>query len=333
MSTGRAEPERPTPHRRAATRRAGCDSDGEPEPRGPTGLGRRSWWGVLKRTGKEFQDDKLTDWAAALTYYGVLSIFPALLVLVSILGLAGQSATRPLLENIGTFAPGAAKDVVTAAVRNLQKSQGSAGVAFIAGLVAAVWAASGYIGAFIRAANVIWDVREGRPIWKTLPLRLGLTVLMLVLLAITALAVVLTGPLAKRVGDLIGLGQTAVTIWDVAKWPVLVLIVSFMFALLYWAAPNVRQPGFRWITAGGIVAVVVWIVASLAFAFYVANFGSYNKTYGSVAAVIIFLVWFWISNIAVLLGAEFDAELERGRTIEAGQPPGQEPFLPPRDAP
>ena len=178
---------------------------------------------------------------------------------------------------------------------------------------------------------MIWDVEESRPIWQTILLRLAITLLMLVLLALSALAVVLTGPLARHVGDLIGLGDSVVFIWDIAKWPVLVLIVSFMVAFLYWAAPNVRQPGFRWITAGGILAVLLWIVASAAFALYVAAFSSYNKTYGSVAAVIVFLVWLWISNIAILLGAEFDAELERGRQIEAGHPEEEEPFLPPRD--
>ena len=288
---------------------------------------------MLKRTVGEFRDDNMTDWAAALTYYGVLSIFPALLVLVSVLGLLGQSATQPLVENVGKFAPGAAKDIVTTAIENLQKSRGSAGLALIVGLAAALWSASAYIGAFIRAANVVWDVEEGRPIWKTLPLRLGLTLLMLVLLGITAIAVVLTGPLAEAVGDLIGLSDTFVTVWDIAKWPVLVVIVSLMFALLYWLAPNIRQPGFRWITPGGIAAVLLWIAASLAFAFYVATFGSYNKTYGSVAAVIIFLVWLWISNTALLLGAEFDAEIQRGRKIAAGQPAEKEPFLPPRDEP
>ena len=298
-----------------------------------TKLPRRSWWNVLKRTVKEFREDNLTDWAAALTYYGVLSLFPALLVLVSILGLVGQSATEPLVENVGEFAPGAAKEIVTSAIEDLQKSQNAAGVLFIVGLAAALWSASGYIGAFIRAANVIWDVEEGRPVWKTIPLRLAITLVMLVLLAITAVAVVLTGPLAERVGDLIGLGSTAVTIWDIAKWPVLILIVSIMFAFLYYAAPNVRQPGFRWLSPGGILAVLLWIVASAAFAIYVATFASYNKTYGSIGAVIIFLVWLWISNIAVLLGAEFNAEIERGRQIEAGEPAEKEPFLPPRDEP
>jgi membrane protein len=312
---------------------AGDEARDDRAPDKPTQLQRGSWWAVLKRTVKEFREDNLTDWAAALTYYGVLSLFPALLVLVSILGLVGQSATDPLVENIGKFAPGAAKDIVTSAIENLEKSQGAAGVLFVVGLVGALWSASGYIGAFMRAANAIWDVEEGRPVWKTIPLRLAVTLVMLVLLAITAVAVVITGPLAEWVGDVVGLGSTAVTIWDIAKWPVLILIVSLMFAILYYAAPNVRQPGFRWVSPGGILAVVVWIVASAAFAFYVANFGSYNKTYGSVGAVIIFLVWLWVSNIAILLGAEFNAEIERGRKIEAGHPAEEEPFLPLRDEP
>jgi membrane protein len=302
-------------------------------PDQPTDVSAGGWWGAVKRTAKEFSDDNLTDWAAALTYYGVLSLFPALLALISILGLVGQSATQPLLDNVGAFAPGAAQDIVTSAIENLERSEGTAGFAFVVGLVAAVWAASGYIGAFIRASNVVWDVEEGRPIWKTIPLRVGITILMLVLLAISALAVVLTGPLAQRVGDLVGLGETAVMVWDIAKWPVLVVIVSFMFALLYWAAPNVKQPGFRWVSPGGVTAVLLWIIASALFALYVASFGSYNETYGSVAGVIIFLVWLWITNIAVLFGAEFNAELERGRQIEAGHPPDEEPFLEPRSAP
>ncbi len=318
---------------RATRESAGVEARDEQGPSTPTKLPARSWWHVLKRTVKEFREDNLTDWAAALTYYGVLSLFPALLVLVSILGLAGGSATKPLVDNVGQFAPGAAKDIVTSAIQNLEKSQGAAGILFVVGLAAALWSASSYIGAFIRAANAIWDVEEGRPVWKTIPLRLGITLVMLVLLAITAVAVVVTGPLADRVGSLIGLGSVAVTVWDIAKWPILILIVSLMLAILYYAAPNVRQPGFRWVSPGGIVAVLLWIVASAAFAFYVASFGSYNKTYGSVGAVIIFLVWLWISNIAVLLGAEFNAEIERGRQIEEGHPADEEPFLPLRDEP
>jgi membrane protein len=305
-------------------------SDGAPDA--PTEMKGKSWGGVLKRTFKEFKDDNLTDWAAALTYYGVLSIFPALIVLVSLLGLIGNSATQPLIDNLGTVAPGPAKDIFTDAIKNLQGSSGASGVFFVIGLAAAIWSASGYISAFMRASNAIYDIEEGRPVWKTLPVRVGLTVLLMVLTAISAVAVTLSGGLAKQVGNVVGLGDTAVQVWNIAKWPALVLFVSFMFAVLYWAAPNVKQPGFKWLSPGSVLAVIGWIIASVAFAFYVANFGSYNKTYGALAGPIIFLVWLWISNIMILLGAEFNAEIERGRQIEAGmRPEEKEPFAEPRD--
>jgi membrane protein len=292
----------------------------------------RHWWPVLKRTVREFRDDNLTDWAAALTYYGVLAIFPALIVLVSILGLVGESATQPLIDNLGTVAPGPAKEIFTSAIENLQGDQGAAGVLFVVGLLAALWSASGYVAAFMRASNAIYDMEEGRPVWKTLPVRVGLTVVLLVLLAVSTIAVVLTGGLAEKAGDLVGLGSTAVTVWNIAKWPVLLLVVSFMFALLYWAAPNVKHPGFRWISPGGVLAVIGWLIASGAFALYVSNFGSYNKTYGALGGVVVFLVWLWISNVVILLGAEFNAELERERAIEDGmRPADKEPFAEPRD--
>ena len=292
----------------------------------------RHWWPVLKRTVREFREDNLTDWAAALTYYSVLAVFPALIVLVSILGLVGESATQPLIDNLGTVAPGPAKEIFTSAIENLQGDQGAAGVLFVVGLLGALWSASGYVGAFMRASNAIYDIEEGRPIWKTLPVRVALTLVLLTLLAISTIAVVLTGGVAEKVGDLVGLESTAVTVWNIAKWPVLLLVVSFMFALLYWAAPNVKHPGFRWISPGGVLAVVGWLIASGAFALYVSNFGSYNKTYGALGGVVVFLVWLWISNIMVLLGAEFNAELERERAIENGlRPPDKEPFVEPRD--
>jgi membrane protein len=268
---------------------------------------------VLKRTVKGFSNDNLTDWAAALTYYGVLAIFPALIVLVSVLGLIGPSATQPLIDNLGKVAPGPAKDIFTSALENLQGSKGAAGVAFVLGLALALWSASGYVAAFMRASNAIYDIPEGRPVWKTLPLRVVLTLVLVLLLALSAVAVTLTGGLAKEAGGVIGVSDTAVSVWNVAKWPVLLLVVSFMFALLYWAAPNVKHPKFRWVSPGGVLAVIGWIVVSLAFAFYVANFGSYNKTYGALAGPIVFLVWLWVSNLMILLGAEFNAELERGK--------------------
>jgi membrane protein len=301
-------------------------------PKGPAKLGAGSWFGVLKRTGKGFSADELTDRAAALTYYGIQAIFPALLVLVSILGLVGKSATQPLIQNLGKVAPGPAQQIFTSAIQNLQQSRGAAGVLAIVGIAAALWSASGYVGAFMRASNAIYGVGEGRPFWLKRPIQLVITLVMLVLLAVSAVAVVLTGGLATQVGKLIGIGSSAVTVWDIAKWPVLLLVVSLMFSILYWAAPNVRQPGFRWLTPGGIVAVLVWIIASALFALYVANFSSYNKTYGSLGGVIAFLVWLWISNLAVLFGAELNAELERGRQLEAGEPAEDELLVTPRMA-
>jgi membrane protein len=303
----------------------------EAAPERPSELASGSLWDVIKRTVQEFREDNLTDWAAALTYYGILAIFPALIVFVSIIGLIGAPVTEPLLDNIGGFAPSEAKDILTNAVEELERSRGGAGILAIVGIAGALWAASSYVGAFIRAANIVWDVEEGRPVWKTLPLRIGVTALLIVLLALSALIVVFTGPLAERAGDVIGVSDVVVTVWDIAKWPLLVLIVAVMLAILYYSAPNVRQPAFRSVTPGSLLGVAVWIVASAAFALYVANFGSYNKTYGSLGGVIIFLVWLWITNVAVLLGAELNAELERRRQIEKGVPPEREPFLPPRD--
>jgi membrane protein len=288
---------------------------------------------VLKRTVSEFRDDSLTDRAAALTYYAILSIFPALIVLVSIVGLAGDSATQALLDNIQQLGPGPAQDIVSGAIREISRSQGAAGVAFAIGLAAALWSASGYVGAFSRAANVIYEVEEGRPFWKLRPFQVALTLLLLLLVSFSAIAVVLSGPLADDVGDVLGVGGTAVTVWDLVKWPVIVLVVLTMVAILYYAAPNVRHPGFRWITPGGVLAVVLWIAASIGFAFYVSNFGSYNKTYGSLAGVIIFLVWLWISNVAILLGAELNAELERRREVEGGVPEDETIAVEPRARP
>ena len=297
----------------------------------PTDLGARSWKSVLRRTVTEFKEDELTDRAAALTYYSVLSIFPALLLLVSILGILGKGSTDALLKNVSSFAPGAVKDVLTNAVTQLQDSSSTGSVLAVVGLLGALWSASNYVAAFIRTSNVVYDLPEGRPAWKVTPLRIGLTLLLVVLLAVSTLIVVFTGPLAQRAGDAMGLGGEALTVWTYAKWPVLVLLVAAMIALLYWAAPNVRGRGLRWVTPGSALAVLIWLAASAGFAVYVANFGSYNKTYGTLAGVIIFLVWLWITNLAILLGLEFDAELARQRAISGGHPAREEPYVAPRD--
>ncbi|WP_017572421.1 YihY/virulence factor BrkB family protein [Nocardiopsis halotolerans] len=291
-----------------------------------------SWWASLRRTVREFQDDSLTDLAAGLTYYAILSLFPALLVLVSLVGLASPSATQTLVENASGAMPEQAGQLLTTAIESLQGNRAAAGVFGLISLAVALWSASGYVAAFMRASNVIYDVPEGRPIWKTLPIRVGVTLLLVILMSLTVIGVAVSGGVAEWVGNLLGLGSVAVTVWGIAKWPVLLFMVVFMITLLYWASPNARR-GLRWVSPGGVLAVVLWLVASVAFAFYVANFASYGQTYGSMATVVVFLVWLWISNIALLLGEEFNAEIERGRAMSEGQPEDVEPYVDMRQVP
>jgi membrane protein len=320
-----------------ATTKTGEDKDADlsapsPDagPESPAKLKGRGIFAALKRTIKQFSEDNVTDWAAALTYYGVLSIFPGVLVLVSILGMLSDNGQQTVQDTVSEIAPNQIQSLLDQ-VLNQVSDPGTAGFAAILGLATAFWSASGYIGAFMRASNAIYDVPEGRPIWKTLPIRLGVTAIVGLMLILSAVIVVFTGDLAQAVGDTIGLGSAAVTTWNIAKWPVLIILVSLMFAILYWASPNAKTGGFRWVSPGGIFAVFIWLVASGAFALYLANFANYNKTYGTLGGVIAFLVWLWISNIAIMLGAELDAELERGRAIAAGHPADEEPFLQLRD--
>jgi len=301
------------------------------QPRSPARLSTRDWLAVLRRAGQQFLRDNVSDRAAALTYFGVLAIFPGILVLVSILGLVGRNTTQRVLDNVHRLAPGGVNSFLDTVVRQVQGRHTAAGIAAAVGLVVALWSASGYVGAFGRAMNGIYGVGEGRPITKLAPLRLGVTVILLVMLVASAVIVVVTGPVARTIGNALGIGSGAVLAWDVAKWPVLLVLVSLMFSLLYWATPNVRQPGARWITPGGIMAVLAWLVISGLFAVYVSFSGSYNRTYGSLATVIVFLVWLWLSNTAVLIGAEVNAELQRQRLIDAGMPADVEPYLPLRD--
>ena len=309
---------------------AGQRSASGDEPDAPTELTTSSWLGVLKRTLKEFKNDNISDWAAALTYRGVMAMAPAVVVLVAALGLLGKSTTNKLLANVNSLAPGGVHDVLKTMITNVQ-GKGSAGAAAIIGIVLALYSASGYIAAFMRASNAIYEVGEGRPVWKTIPVRLAVTLAMVILIMISAVIVVFTGPIADKVGSAIGVGHTAVVVWDIAKWPVLIIIVSLMLAILYYASPNVKQPGFAWVSPGGLLGVLIWVIASALFAFYVANFGSYNKTYGALSSVIVFLVWLWITNVAILLGAEFNAEMQRARAIEAGPTDDAATFPEPRD--
>lgn len=308
------------------------DPDAPGKPDSPTDLEKRSWRYVARKTLREFGKDQCTDLAAALTYYSVLALFPALVAMLSLVSLVGdpQKTVDNLLKVMSDIGASSAADTLRPTITQLASSQ-SGGLAFVIGLLAALWSASGYVGAFGRGMNRIYEVAEGRPIWKLRPLQLLLTLVLVVLVAAVALALVLTGPAAQSVGDVIGLGSTAVTVWNIAKWPVMLVVVIVIVALLYYVTPNVSQPRFRWISLGAVVAILTLVVVSVAFGFYVANFSSYDKTYGSLAGVIVFLLWLWITNLALLFGAELDAELERGRELQAGIPAEESIQLPPRD--
>jgi membrane protein len=302
-------------------------------PQRPTQLHWRHWLSAIWRTVLEFIDDDLNDRAASLTYYSILSIFPGLLVLVAGVGLLGPSTTEDVVSNLRDLTPGPARDAIAAGIENLQGNDRVAGLLAIVGLAIAFWSATSYVGGFMRAANAIYDVPEGRPVWKTIPIQFAITTVTLVFLAVSALAVVFTGRLAQAAGRALGIEQATVRIFDIVKWPVLVIAAGLLIALLYWAAPNARLGGFRWITPGSVLAVLVWLIVSAGFAFYISKFATYNKTYGALGGVIIFLVWLWLTNVAVLLGAEFDAELGRARAIASGLPKHSEPYLPLRDVP
>jgi len=308
------------------------DPDDDRKPDSPADLHRRSWFYVVRKTVREFSKDQCTDLAAALTYYAVLALFPALVALVSLLGVfgQGQETVDSLLKIVDQLGPSSAVDTLQPTIERLSTAKG-AGIALVVGLLGALWSASGYVGAFGRAMNRVYEIGEGRPVWKLRPVQLLVTLFSLVLVAIAAAALVLTGPVAEAVGDQIGLGSTAILVWDIAKWPVLLAVVIVIVAVLYHATPNVKQPKFRWISIGALFAIVVWILASAAFAFYVAMFSSYDKTYGSLAGVIVFLLWLWLTNVALLFGAELDAELERGRQLQAGIAAEETIQLPPRD--
>jgi membrane protein len=311
---------------------AGCDheSDGD-ELDSPTDLDSSSLIAVLKRTRREFKNDNVTDLAAALTYYAVLSVVPGLIVVVSLLGFTGRSTTQQVVKQVKAIAPGSSAKLVQTLITQAQSHRGGAGIAAVAGVVIALWSASGYVAAFMRASNRVYGIGEGRPIWKTLPTRVGVTVVAVVFLVAMAVIVVVTGPVAKAVGDTVGAGHAAVLVWEIAKWPVLLVLVSVLLAILFWASPNAKQAGIKWVSPGGLIATVFWLVISALFAFYVTTFSSYDRTYGSLAGIVVFLVWLWLTNIALLLGAEINAELEHGRAIADGLPEASRPFAEPRD--
>lgn len=307
------------------------DPDDARKPDSPDDLTKASWLFVLRKTAREFSADQCTDLAAALTYYAVLSLFPALLVMVSLLGVFGQGqrTVDALLEAVGGIVPASALDLLRQPIEQAVNNP-SAGVTLFIGILGALWSASGYVGAFGRAVNRIYEIDEGRPAWKLRPLQLVLTLAALISAASVAIMLAVSGPVAAAVGNAIGLGTVAQTVWSVVKWPAILVLVALAVAILYYATPNVQQPKFRWLSIGSAIAILVWVTASIGFGFYVSNFSSYNKTYGSLAGVIVFLLWLWLTNLALLFGAELDAELERGRQLQAGIPAERELQLPPK---
>ena len=305
---------------------------GADRPDSPTDLSTRSWRYVARKSAREFLKDQCTDIAAALTYYAVLALFPGLIALLSLVGLAGQSqqTVDTLVQILQDMGAGSVAETLRPTLEQLASAPG-AGLALVAGLAAALWSASGYVSAFGRALNRMYEIGEGRPFWKFRPAMLAVTAVVVVLAALVLLGLVVTGPAASAIGESLGVGATAVTVWNILKWPVILAVVVLIVALLYWATPNLQQPKFRWISIGATIAIVVWLLASLAFGFYVANFSSYNKTYGSLAGVIVFLLWLWLTNLALLFGAEVDVELERSRELEAGVAAEKQVQLPLRD--
>lgn len=316
----------------AAEEGARQDPDAAAKPDSPIDLHTPSLRFTARKALSEFSKDQCTDLAAALTYYSVLAMFPAAIALLSLVGVVGQGTKTvdALLKILSDIGASSAADFLRPTLESFAKSQG-AGLGVVIGILVALWSASGYVNAFGRGMNRIYEVEEGRPIWKLRPVMLLLTLVTVVLTALVGLSLVVTGPAARAVGDQIGLGSTAVTVWNIAKWPVMLAVVVLIVALLYYVTPNVKQPKFRWISAGAVTAIVTWIVASALFGLYVANFSSYDKTYGSLAGVIVFLLWLWITNLALLFGAELDAELERARELQAGIAAEESIQLPPRD--
>ena len=307
------------------------DSDRKPDS--PTDLTKPAWGYIVKRTIREFSSDRCTDLAAAMTYFAVLSVFPGLLAVVSLLGVVGQgeATTRTIIEMLERLgAPENAVSLIEGPINQLTTST-AAGLTLAVGVIGAVWTASGYVRSFGRAMNNIYEVPEGRPIWKLYPIMLGITLSLIITVVLMMLLLLLSGQVAETLGSMIGLGDTALQTWNIAKWPVMVLLVVFMIALLYYATPNVRQPKFRWISIGAFVAILVMAAATAGFGFYVSNFGNYNATYGTIGGVIVLLLWIWIMNVVLLFGAELDAEIERGRQLQAGIEAEETLRLPPRD--
>ena len=313
-----------------ASTRPAPDAPGKPQSLRQ--ISRQSWAYLLRRTVREFLRDDCYGAAAGLTYQAVLAVFPGLIAVVSLLGVLGQGpqSARTILAIVRRLVPGEAVAILEPVVEQLASSS-SAVLALVLGLLGALWFVSGYILAFGRAMNRIYQVEEGRP----MPRLFGQTALVTLLLGLMALCAVLllliSGPVARAVGEVLGFGSTVLLVWGIAKWPTLALILAVVIAVLYYTAPNVQQPRFRWLSPGALLAILVWLGGTALFGLYVGSFSNYDATYGSLAGGIVFLVWLWVTNLALLLGAVLDAEIERARELQAGIAAERQVQLPPRD--
>lgn len=289
----------------------------------------RTWRRILWRSAAGYVTDDCTDFAAAMTYCAVTALIPSLVVVVALVNLVtdGSAAVKAILgilRDVGA-GPIVGNSSLVSVLDSLLVQKDSAKVLFSLGLLVAVWSASGYVSAFTRASNRIYGVREGRTWWKLQLLEILLAAVAMVLMAVAATALVISGPLVNAVGTALHVGPTARLAYSIGRWPVLVAIGIILLSMLFWIAPNVRQPRFRWLTVGGAVALVVGTVVSFGFGLYVANFGSYSRTYGSLGAIVAFLVWLYLSNSAILLGVQVNAQVQRARLTQAGE---EEPVAP-----
>ncbi|TFC05594.1 YihY/virulence factor BrkB family protein [Cryobacterium adonitolivorans] len=306
--------------------------DDSRKPDSPGEVSKPSWKYAIRKTFREFSADQCTDIAASLTYYAVLALFPALIALMSLLGVLGQGerSVDTILNLVNQVAPGGTADMLREPLAQFSSSP-AAGFALVFGIVLAIWSASGYVGAFSRAMNRIYEIEEGRPFWKLRPMQLFVTIVSILLILIMLVILIVSGPVTDAVGSALGLGETVQIVWSIVKWPILALAAVLIIAILYYATPNAKQPKFRWISLGALLALITLVIASFLFGLYITNFSNYDRTYGSLAGVIVFLLWLWIANLALLFGAEFDAELERGRQLQAGIAAEEDIQLPPRD--
>ena len=289
-------------------------------------------WRVIKRTVIAFYDNQMTHHAAALTYYGLMSLFPALLVAVSLLGLLGQypETYDAIIGAIREVSPDATIDTFDSALRTALEHKGSAAVAFVVGLLVALYGTTGVLEAARRALNVAFEVENGRSFLQRKATDIVSSVVLMVLVLITLVLVFVGGGFAEAVFDLIGLGSTAEEVWAVARWPAAVATAMLVFSWVYYVTPDVEQRSFRWVTPGAAVGVAIWMLASAAFAFYLANLNDLNATYGSFGAALVLIFWLWLSNVAMLFGAQLNAEIERQQQLAEGVPPARTLDLPER---